>query len=306
MKDQINKENYEIVFFQLMEGEYSDNEKTALLDTIAQDSFLAFEWENWKKAKLPNNDIALYNENFTEFFEGIKNEAIIYNTPEEQKESKNKILPIFFAVSSVAACILAVLFFFNDQTDSRTEMVKEVVLPLDNSITSVDQEATANEIDTIILASTVKSSKLTSIEPTPPAPTNDSVQTEDIVTEDNILKEQNTIEESLDIIMAGADTAFSRLANADEIKSLLQSIDTAYQDKNAIASVQQPKRQLKFTVEKHKIPPQIILTSLAQLSDMNIDVTALMEDQKVFVLRNSDGLFLRLEKDGGEILIALR
>jgi len=92
MSNPINKENYEIIFFQLIEGEYGAADEKRLLEEIANDSFLAFERENWNKAKLYDNDTTDFETNFTEFFEGIKTEAAILNQPiAEEKESKSRI-----------------------------------------------------------------------------------------------------------------------------------------------------------------------------------------------------------------------
>jgi len=101
------------------------------------------------------------------------------------------------------------------------------------------------------------------------------------------------------------DTLKTVIAQDLTIEDILKQVDTII-DTDAIFVKSAPKRKLKFTVEKSSLPPEIILTSVAQLSDLNIDMNALMQDQRVYVVRNADGLFLRLEKDGGEIYIALQ
>jgi len=319
MSIQINKENYELIFFQLIEGEYGAADEKRLLEEIANDSFLAFEWENWSKAKLYDNDTTYFETNFTEFFEGIKTEAAIFNQPiAEEKESKSRILPLFFITSSVAACFLIAFFITNNRkaenTDPKVAVEQTTPTSDENSVdveTSENFNAQNKNTQTLPLSSSENTTQGESIakedisEPTlekaqaPPEPI-------DIV---NLTKEpiaanqaENTVAKTTETLQ---DTLYERVVKLNEIDDLLNQVDTSYLHTEQIAA-SKPKRKLKFTVEKSELPPQIIVTSLAQLSDMNVDMSSLMQDQKVFVVRNDDGLFLRLEKDGGEIFVALR
>ena len=306
MSNPINKENYEIIFFQLIEGGYNEAEENRLLEEIANDSFLAFEWENWKKAKLPNDDSAYFESNFTEFFNGIKNEAAVYNQDikieEKEDESKRRIIPLLFTVSSVAACFLIAFFVFTNWEKQSTE--SEVVLqgePLTNiqDITITDNADTISQSVEIIQEDTPVEL------PAPDVPTN---ELEYVETKELVSIPSNPIEQEAPtpvFNLKAEDTLKTVIAQDLTIEDILKQVDTII-DTDAIFVKSAPKRKLKFTVEKSSLPPEIILTSVAQLSDLNIDMNALMQDQRVYVVRNADGLFLRLEKDGGEIYIALQ
>ena len=296
MRNQINKENYEVIFFQLIEGEFEVEEENSLLEDIAKDSFLAFEWGNWKKAKLPVDDVSHYETNFTEFFDGIKNEAAIYaQPPKDTRTSRFKIIPLLWLAGSVAACFLIALFFFNT-TDSAyietVDLAQEKSQP--ESILQTEPISTDTVKDARLSINKPDNNTPEPVEPTPSSFSG---------------VEQESPATTQQLATAGVypyqDSTAEIVEESNIVQTLTSAADTSQPAPSILAS-NKPKRKLKFTTTKTTIPPKVIVTSMAQLSDLNIDMSTLMQDQKVFVVRNDDGLFLRLEKDGSEIFVALQ
>jgi hypothetical protein len=312
MSNPINKENFELIFFQLFEGGFDAEEEKELLSKIANDSFLAFEWENWKKAKLPTDDTAYYEANFTEFFDGIKNEAAIFSQ-EIQENPKRKIIPLFFMLSSIAACLLIAFIiityskgFTSDSSAAATTAVRPVTESTQddnniNSISPLEYEEDLPEKKTNDETEKIAQTKVQILDTKISATINLGAR---VVSTSSERHAEEGITRSTNPLDTAKEQASLIISNS-YMDDILKEIDTTNAPTVLLAEAS-PKRKLTFKVEKSNLPPKIILTSLAQLSDLNIDVSTLMEDQKVFVVRSDDGLFLRLEKDGGEIYVALR
>jgi len=74
MNDKLTLDNYETIFFKILENEYSTADKSNYLKQIEADAFLTFEWENWQKAMLVDES-ANMAVGHKSFFDGIKAEV---------------------------------------------------------------------------------------------------------------------------------------------------------------------------------------------------------------------------------------
>jgi hypothetical protein len=119
MSSKLNTENYESVFFKLLENEYNNEETIQLLEEINNDPFYAFEWDCWQKTKIIDQSDELAKEHAA-FFANIKEEVdVIATIP----TANGRILPLYQIITTIAACLIMSLgLYFNfNQNDAFTE-----------------------------------------------------------------------------------------------------------------------------------------------------------------------------------------
>jgi hypothetical protein len=91
---ELNKDNYELVMFHLLEGNLNETDELSLMNQIKEDEFLFREWQFFKSTIL------------------IADKKVVYHAKSSLlKEEKGVILPMFTKWTAIAAsiCILAIV-----------------------------------------------------------------------------------------------------------------------------------------------------------------------------------------------------
>lgn len=129
----LNKENYELAMFDLLEGNFSEEEELRVMDQIEGDEFLFREWKLFKSTVLiADKDVT---------FQGKANLL---------KEEKIAVMPMYSRWMAVAASITilaAVVIFWPTSTPSQvatsTEMspqdTEEVIAGVENTVDEIEE-----------------------------------------------------------------------------------------------------------------------------------------------------------------------
>lgn len=123
----INKENYELLMFDLLEGNIKEPERSNLLEQINKDIFLKKEWELFNQTII-SPEIELF----------FPDKSILI-----KPESKTKIYN-FYIISSIAASLLILAIFFAKFYKTETNTITQK-----NKIESI--ESKTQKQDTVIL-----------------------------------------------------------------------------------------------------------------------------------------------------------
>jgi len=148
----LDLQNYESVFFNLLEGNYSEVEEERLFKEIENDPFLRFEWENWQKTKLVDQSDQ-YAQKYGVFFDTIKEESDVVVMPKRMDSKKVwRLIPL---MTTLAASI--VIFFFvvrnnqNQTIESNPIVVNETLNEVSEDASVIEQDE-VNEIEVNVAA----------------------------------------------------------------------------------------------------------------------------------------------------------
>ncbi len=148
----LDLQNYESVFFNLLEGNYSEVEEERLFEEIENDPFLRFEWENWQKTKLVDQSDQ-YAQKYGVFFDTIKEESDVVVMPKRMDSKKVwRLIPL---MTTLAASI--VIFFFvvrnnqNQTIESNPIVVNETLNEVSEDASVIEQDE-VNEIEVNVAA----------------------------------------------------------------------------------------------------------------------------------------------------------
>jgi len=127
----LNKENYELVMFDLLEGNLSEADELRVMEQIEEDEFLFKEWKLFKSTVLIADKDVVYSN---------KNTLL--------KEEKAAVIPIRRTWMAIAAsiCIFATAYIF------WPNQIKDQPIAIDKSVTEQveDLPTTNNTIETIV------------------------------------------------------------------------------------------------------------------------------------------------------------
>lgn len=112
----LNKENYELVMFDLLEGNLPDKEALQAMKQIEEDEFFFREWKLFKSTIL------------------ITDKDVVYSNKEVLLKKEIKVVPLFkWASIAAAACIVIGLFFvfpFNNGNEVAEEINPQIETPV--------------------------------------------------------------------------------------------------------------------------------------------------------------------------------
>ncbi len=112
----LNKENYELVMFDLLEGNLPDKEALQAMKQIEEDEFFFREWKLFKSTIL------------------ITDKDVVYSNKEGLLKKEIKVVPLFkWASIAAAACIVIGLFFvfpFNNGNEVAEEINPQIETPV--------------------------------------------------------------------------------------------------------------------------------------------------------------------------------
>lgn len=114
----ITRDNYELILCNLLEGVYSEEVMSDLLDQIQADTFLSFEWSQWKSIQV-SESTERYRTNEYVFIEGLT-------------KYEKKALPYYsiaIAASIIIALIGVVFYTFKSNSNDVKQLVVEKVKP---------------------------------------------------------------------------------------------------------------------------------------------------------------------------------
>ena len=136
MSLKINIDNYEEIMFRLVEDDFDEPTRAALLQQIESDTLLKFEWESWQKTKF-----AEPLENYSD--ESRKLEEKILLIAENQTTSRKSLF--YWAAAATIIFLIASLFLLTSEFKSRpeqevVEIVKELPAPLETATPPVQNQ----------------------------------------------------------------------------------------------------------------------------------------------------------------------
>lgn len=114
----ITRDNYEVILCNLLEGVYSEEVMSDILDQIQADTFLSFEWSQWKSIQV-SESTEQYRSNEYVFIEGLT-------------KYEKKVLPYYsiaIAASIIIALIGVVFYTFKSNSNDLKQLVVEKVKP---------------------------------------------------------------------------------------------------------------------------------------------------------------------------------
>lgn len=105
----LTKENYELIMFDLLEGNIPAEQEGAILDQIMQDEFLSREWELFKSTIL------------------LPDSEIIYQKKDELMKEESKVIkfPIWISVAIAASLVFAFFLFIPKNDPNSGEITTE-------------------------------------------------------------------------------------------------------------------------------------------------------------------------------------
>lgn len=106
MQTRLSYDNYEQIFFDLLENNYTYEEALEYRRQIDADTFLSFEWKNWQSTLL-KKEADEYAQAEVTFFAELENLQTSVIIPKDKK----RVVPIFFKYTTVAACLFLFLLF---------------------------------------------------------------------------------------------------------------------------------------------------------------------------------------------------
>ncbi|MCC7298664.1 MAG: hypothetical protein IT244_10060 [Bacteroidia bacterium] len=133
MDNILTHENYENIFFKLIEKEFDKEDSKKILAEINNDPFFSFEWECWQKAVLVDGSKQIGLQHAS-FFDAIKSEADLFVT-----QKKKRTIPFYYRATAIAAslciCAVAGYILLNPNTQQSVRPVKgqEPVVVADKS-----------------------------------------------------------------------------------------------------------------------------------------------------------------------------
>lgn len=276
MMDKLNNENYESVFFKLLENEYDHDERKTILDEINNNPFYAFEWECWQKTKLKDEskDFAV---TYQSFFEDIKAEADLFVTPK-----KKRVIPFYLKISAIAACLflaIAVTFIFiTYKTD--TTVISKINLPTE--IKSKPQQHMA--IDSV-------------------KQTKSELKTETFT----IIKTKPLFKPTSDNAILVTDTVSTPIIVKQNEAPVIILSDTNLKEPKVAAVEPKPVYNRKFTVSPYQKISSEKIVKLSELEASNTNLIKFFDNKRITVVRKNKKLYLRLiEENENSILLSLK
>jgi hypothetical protein len=320
MQDKLSMETYEVIFFKLLEGEYSPAEEALLLKQIEVDPFYAFEWENWSKTVLEDESVIVATQHKT-FFDNIKAEADLLTETAPVDENKNRIVGLWFAASIAASVVLILVFFFSLDTDKKfNQVVDKDAIKLNDAIEKSSDVASnadsslydikTNEIENLVNASDVnKSSSKNDIEQE--IPYQDKTSMKSARTDSNTVKieiaENGSKGKTQDSVTVNSNEKSRFIKGFDMFKDKVQmAVNDLRPDTLQIAEAKE-KFQRKITITRSELSPQEIAVTLSSLGELaDSEIRNLLKDKKIRVVRSNDRLYVKLVEDNQEpVFIAL-
>lgn len=108
----ITRDNYEVILCNLLEGVYSEEVMSDLLDQIQADTFLSFEWSQWKSIQVSESTEKYRSQEYA-FIEGLT-------------RHEKKVLP-FYSFSIAASIVLALIGIVFYTFTSKSKPIKPFV-----------------------------------------------------------------------------------------------------------------------------------------------------------------------------------
>ncbi|MBO6516980.1 MAG: hypothetical protein JJ975_10570 [Bacteroidia bacterium] len=300
----IDLQNYESVFFNLLEGIYNEEEEQQLMQAIEGDSFLRFEWENWQKAKLVD-DADSYADDFSVFFDTLKEEADVVEPQEEEEEEENpKRLWLWPLATGIAASLVLFLFLVNQggrnngnepvANEVLDKMVEETLVeaPRKNEVEDVSKEVEKVVVTQETVAQPINEEKGQPIDI--PAPKPIDLPQEEIVFDEPI--------DPMDRVeVAVMDTTPDE--NLTQIAAVDEPVLDFVQDGATTEVGEQHKT--RFTVSRQDVKKKEVFLSRSEIG--NASWRKLLEDKTIRLVWIGDKTYLRLESEDQEsVLIGLQ
>ncbi len=284
MSSKLNTENYESVFFRLLENEYNKEEANQLLEEINNDPFYAFEWECWKKAIISDQSEELAEEHAA-FFANIKEEIDVIALPTATK----RILPLYQIITTIAACLIVGigLYLFFNQNDKPTERLLSSHSLIKNK--------------TVIIDSVVNISIENSILPKDKNVIVNSKSASGIVS--NVMKFKETNDPLLTFDKSKTDIPPLFISK----KSIGPIEYEITHDVHAIAMSNRSAYKRKFTVSKSDTLSAEKIIALSELEANNTNLIKLLDNKRITMVKVDGKLYVRLiEENEKTILVSLK
>lgn len=295
----IDLHNYESVFFNLLEGNYSKEEEEAILEQIDGDTFLRFEWESWEKLRLTDESDD-YADKFGTFFDGIREEADAVVAPKVVKTKRRTWVPLMIGV---AASLMLLLWFIPTSNYHGVEVVdvgveqKKTLVPESEEVDEtadkkvmelVSQEEERlkdkEDVDQGVTAKLKRSAPMVNGLPIEQA-------SEQGVTEVAVL--EPTMVTELDELVVDS----MLMANMQDRETPTRAVDDALEIK--------PKYERKFIVTTEDIKKRDVVLTQKEIEGTSL--RKLLEDKTIRLVSLGDKTYLRLESQDDEtVLIGLQ
>ena len=279
----IDKENYEMIFFDILEGEYSVQEEMDLLEQISNDAFLSEEWASWQKSKIAAVDFPLLSDD-------TQLDRMKYNVDQAIQEEDKKVVPIFYYISGIAAGILLLFVFFFSFRNNEVEHNERGVVTVET--TSVV------EGDSLTLES------------------QNAPETKDQIVERKVEKKKSIQRQ----IIAVPEESVPLIANEPELKEQTpkdegdETLDVEDPKEELIAQIpfeqvdtHTNQRNLKFSVTTEDVVREVTVFEYSYLEKNNINLQQLIADRRITLVRYNNSLCIKLlEGNRPPLLIALK
>lgn len=298
MKNKLTYENYEVLFFKLLENELPKAEEQEILDQIKEDTFFSFEWSKWEQTKIANQSVT-YATKHEVFFSQIQDDLAVVT--EEKKRGILIWWPYAVSAAAIILISLTVLFYSSSQPSSknniaentRTELQEKETPSIVDSAEKVDTNQTTLRQNSIAKAS--ESEVINK--------RNEQSESNEVFvaeTKDKLEFDKAVNENELPVLQ---DTGKQAIAKNEATKEAIPAINQDSMDKErflALSKTNSTKRKFNITVVEESIKQKRYYT-LANLREEGIRFAELMDDKRVTFVRENNKLYMRLEKSNEEI-----
>jgi hypothetical protein len=276
----INAENYEHVFFKLIENEYTLEEKENVLAEIMADPFYSFEWESWKKAQLvdESSEFAVAHKSF---FDGIKADASIIPI---STHKTTKRFSFFQMVGGIAACVSVAftLYFYNFESEVNTGVTTKSTDAIEN------KSVIKNGTDSIASKFSNKTKKH---------------QHNTITTRK--YKQQSEVDSGSNSMLHTPIVTYKW----DEIYLTRKNIDTFFNVQHTppnvpyLSNFSPPAFRRNFIVSKSDTITKEIVVSLSEFEDNNTNLIKLFDNKRITLIRVDKKLYIKLVEENERTLL---
>lgn len=268
----INNDNYESVFFKLLENEYGRNERKQILEEISRNPFYSFEWDCWQKAKL-KDEAKQFADTYASFFNDIKSDAGLF-----VQQPKGRIIPFYIKISTVAASLfiaaLLTLFFYGRKSNQISNAKDNIPAETEHKSPIYVQQ------DTVLQWNKKNRYR---------------IRRNELVKTDADIKKP--IQDSFPI--AGEYAEPYGQMDVPKVKSH----DTSLLN-SEITIAEIPVYKRKFTVSPQQAIKQDMIVRLSDLESSNISLISLLDNKRITVVRKNKKLYIKLVEDN-EVTILL-
>ncbi|MCB9262491.1 MAG: hypothetical protein H6607_08970 [Flavobacteriales bacterium] len=283
MTNRLNEENYETVFFKLLENEYDQTERQAILKEIENNSFYSFEWDCWQKAML-QDESEKYAEAHESFFENIKAEALVVAQPE-----RKRVIPMFRIISAIAASlIIGIAVVMNVDRTKHTQ----------NGVVVVSNDTLKNE--------PVQQQEIKAAEEKM-AQSHETEETETLEEIKNWIPKEVYVE--VQNILIDTFSVDTLIRSEQPIAVSPKPFPTIKPDSTPRIEIVQAKVKpytRKFSVSNTSVEATDIVYTVRDIEEQNIKLLDLVADKHITFVRQNDKLYLKLDGNNeNPIYIAL-